>query len=191
MVGALCALALALAVLGSRSHANDAPTLVRSAPSASVPVGRAGGVWAGWHLRVTSVVPSAAQLLGAGARKTPAGRQDVMVFMTASYTGSGRGRLSDLLGRLYATGTHPIYYEPDSGDLNCTAVPGTSSPRPLNELDVVVPSGHSTRGHLCFLIAQGDADSLALYVDRPGCNTSRSRDNCKHRVWFALRREPA
>jgi hypothetical protein len=110
-----------------------------------------------------------------------------MVFVAAKYSGDGYAHLRSLLKRLYVTGSHSVYYEADSGDLNCAArLPSTSS-KPLNETNTLVFPVHTVEGHLCFLIANNDAKALVLYVDRPGCNTSASHDNCTDRVWFALR----
>jgi hypothetical protein len=154
-----------------------------------VPLHAIGGVWDGWRLQVVSVTPTATQFLGQRRQHMPPGGQELMVSIAATYKGGGYAGLRGLMRRLYVDGSHAVYYSPDSGDLNCAATANASHlVRPLNQnTRRIVFSGHRAEGHLCFQIASNDARSLMLYVDRPGCNTSKTHDNCTRRVWFALR----
>jgi hypothetical protein len=153
-----------------------------------VPLHTVGGVWNGWRLRVRSVTPNAVMFLGHDRLRTPAGGRELMVSIAVTYGGRGQAGIRGLLRRLYVDGSHSAYYAPDSGDLNCAASATPSAlDRPLNESRAVVPSRRHVRGHVCFEISANDAGSLVLYVDRPGCNTSKTHDNCDHRVWFALK----
>jgi hypothetical protein len=189
-VGLLVALSIVGAIVGGETGSkSDASRAAKRGASRSrpVPLHHVGGVWNGWRLRVLSVTPSAVQLLGHERQPIAAGGQEFMVSLAASYRGGGYGRVRDLVRRLYVDGSHGVYYSPDSGDLNCAARLPAASGSPMNETRALVFAGHSTRGHLCFQIAKNDAKTLALYVDRPGCNTSKRHDTCTRRVWFALR----
>jgi hypothetical protein len=153
-----------------------------------VPLNAIGGVWDNWRLQIVSVTPTATQFLGQHPQRIEPGGQELMVSLAATYKGGGYAGLRGLTRRLYVDGSHGVYYSPDSGDLNCaTTANATHLVRPLNQTGRVVFSGHTAEGHLCFQIAGNDARSLVLYVDRPGCNTSKTHDNCTRRVWFALR----
>jgi hypothetical protein len=111
-----------------------------------------------------------------------------MVSIAATFKGGGHANVSDLFDRTFVSGSHRIAYEPDSGDLNCTPTRHPSRlARPLNDSVALVFSEHGARGHLCFAVAENDVQTLALYVDAPGCNTSRTVESCAKQVWFALR----
>jgi hypothetical protein len=145
----------------------------------------------GWTVKVTSVRLHAFQRLGGAPKKTAPGGRDAMVSLSLGYTGNGYGHLRELLGRLYVSGpsSSAVNYQPDGGNLNCSPRPGVGTSTPLNEKSTLVFRGHVARGHLCFLFPHPDAKTLALYVDKPGCNTAGpGADNCEDRVTFALRR---
>jgi len=157
--------------------------------SGAVPLHHRAGVWQGWSLKVTAVKLHSFQLLGKSPKETPAGRQDAMVSLSVRYGGAGYGNFRVLLRRLYVSGgSSSTNYRADGGDLNCATARGVPSATPLNERSTLVFAGHYARGHLCFLIPRVDAKMLALYVDKPGCNTAGpGADNCEHWRKFALR----
>jgi hypothetical protein len=195
IVGALALLGDALATIGKGKHSGEInlthqPFRSTSSRSGTVPLRRRAAVGNGWTLKVTAATLHAFQLLGSSPKKTAPGGQDAMVFLSLGYSGAGYGRFGRLLKRLYVEGSGAsVFYLPDSGDLNCTAARGAPSARPLNEKRTLVFPGHKVRGHLCFFVSHRDAKTLALYVDKPGCNTARhGDDNCQDRWRFALRR---
>jgi hypothetical protein len=148
----------------------------------------AGGAWDGWRLRIVSVTPNAVSLLGRERQRIPPGGQELMVSIAATLKAGGHAPLKDLLDRLYVDGSHNAFYSADRGDLNCAkSLTPSRLVRPLNETGVLVFSERTVRGHLCFQIARNDARSVALYVNRPGCDTSPTYETCRKQVWFALR----
>ncbi|HEY8775154.1 MAG TPA: hypothetical protein VIM33_01605 [Gaiellaceae bacterium] len=152
-----------------------------------VPLHTIGGVWDGWRLHVESVTPTAAQFLGRHRKSIAPGGREFMLSISVTYKAGGYKGVRGLLRRLYVAGSHAVYYSPDSGDLNCAATAYDSHlVRPLNETARIVFSGHTAEGHLCFQIASNDARSLVLFVNRPGCGTSKKYDTCTKKVWFAL-----
>jgi hypothetical protein len=144
-------------------------------------------VWEGWRLRVTSATPRAIHLFGPDRERIPPGGQEFMVSIAATYGGGGYAPIRELTSRLYADGSHSVFYTPDAGDYNCAKSTAPRPRRPLNETRALVFPGRTLKGHLCFLIAENDARSLVLYVDKPGCRTLKKYDDCTQRVWFALR----
>jgi hypothetical protein len=191
-VALLIVLSIAVAIFdGGGGTATKRKTSVASSRLGTqahpIPLRHTGGVWGGWRLRVTSVAFQAAQLLGSEPRRLPPGGREVMVSVAAKFNGGGHAYVSDLFDRTFVTGLHRIAYEPDSGDLNCALSHSSRLARPLNESVALVFSDHGKRGHLCFAVAENDVKTLALYVDAPGCNTSRTVESCAKQVWFALR----
>jgi hypothetical protein len=185
------------AIVGDLKHTGKTTTVESVSLPASLrntqdhphPLGKFGGAYDGWRLRVTSVRPSAVALLGAIRQRVPAAGQEFMVRVVATYTGQGHTTLPALFKRTYVIGSHNVAYAPDSGDLNCATrfPPPPNAVRPLNENVTTVFPGTTVKGHLCFAIAKNDAKALVLYVDAPRCNTAKTRDTCTKQVWFALR----
>jgi hypothetical protein len=190
--GAFSLLAVALALvpaLGDENKSNPRGgkrATAPNSPSHAVALGKVGGAYRGWRLRITSVTPNAVSFLGDEQRNPPHARE-FRVSVTATYRGPGHATLQDLFDRTYVKGSHNVAYSADSGDLNCARqMPDDpwSAVRPLNQGQARdVFSGATVRGHLCFAVAANDAKTLALFVEPKGCSLA-----CTKRLWFALRK---
>lgn len=117
------------------------PGLTRGNP---IPIGRAAYIGNGWRLRVNSFTPSV-QL----SPPPPAGEEYVAANMTVT------GDISVLLYRLDLIGSDQVAYRP--GDC-----PGDAPPPGLDS--VVVPSGQSGTGNVCWQVATHDASTLELHI---------------------------
>ena len=174
----------------SRSNHVRRASRARTTQDHPVALGKVGGAYGGWRLRVTSVTPSAVQFLGDQRRRVPEHGQEFMVAVTAKFSGGGHTPVRELFERTYVLGSHHVFYSADSGDLNCAArMPQhpSNAARPLNEKTGDVFPETTVKGHLCFEVASNDLKALVLYVDAPGCNTSKTADTCTKRMWYALR----
>jgi hypothetical protein len=160
----------------SRLAVTFVPPGARSNP---IPLGQAAPVGSKWRLVVNAVTANAnAAVLaasgGASYAVPPAGAQDFMVNVTATYTGGGSSIVDDLTGYVEAVGSHKATYD------STTSCPGQwpdPSFKYVNEQQIF--SGQSASGNICFLIASNDADSMELFAG--------SSSSGQAQIWFALR----
>src|SRR5262249_18623399 len=129
-----------------------------------------GGVGDGWRLRILSVTPNADSLVkdyGTNAVKTvPPKAQDVMLTISAKYTGGGEAFVQDFMTGLNVIGKHHAKYPLTSGLNGCGPGEGKLPAPDLGSVtDDQVFSGRTLTGHICFQIAANDAASLRLYYE--------------------------
>jgi len=145
----------------------SSPPAVGTTRDNPIPVGTSAAV-GDWQIVVQSVTPDGWPMIHANDEYTsppPAGSQDFIAAIQATYTGPGSGRVGD---RLSAVGPSAVGY--DAWD--CGTVP--------NELpfSTEVFHGGTISGNVCWQVAAGDADALVMYSD-PDFDSAR-------RVYFSL-----
>ncbi|MBV8080543.1 MAG: hypothetical protein JO186_09250 [Actinobacteria bacterium] len=153
---------------------------VRSAPPAGtsegnpVPLGHPASLGNGWILIVTAVNTDATTAILAADpanKPPPAGLQDVLVSITATYTGSGSSHLTPG-STLHAVGASGVRHS--SADSFCGTLPDPN----LDGDNPLVYKGNTVSGYAaCFMVAPADVPSLELYYQQPLSSTQ---------VWFSL-----
>lgn len=145
-----------------------------------VPLGKPFAIGSsGWQLTVVSAIPDDTQALltmtnGYGNINSPppAGAQDFVASVTATYTGGGSGLLAGLLATVEAMGAHSYTYDTQSNSYGTLPPPVLDDPYGQS-----VFSGQSVTGNICWQVASNDAASLKLgVVPEPGAQGT----------WFAL-----
>jgi hypothetical protein len=200
-LGALTATAVALAVAGVGKHHDNAATGSNAAParqaalaalaklgtrSDPVPLRKPFAIGGGWRLKVVSAIPDDTQALlaltdpdtNAHNAPPPAGAQDFLASVTATYTGGGSSDLAEL--NLEAMGAHNAPNNIGILDDACGALP----PPVLNGHFQPVFSGQSVTGKICWQIASNDAASLKL--DAQTLNLANLSKPKQNNTWFAL-----
>jgi hypothetical protein len=137
-----------------------------------VPLGKPFAIGGGWRLKVVSAIPNDTRALlpRDATLAPPAGAQDFLVLVEATYTAGGSGNPYSLLTDLEAEGAHSTLYT--NGNNGCGSLPSPA----LGSSDSVF-SGQTVSGNICWQIASNDAASLKLdAVPEPGAQG----------IWFAL-----
>ncbi len=141
-----------------------------------VPLGKPFAIGAGWQLTVVSAIPDDTQTPLAGNNTAPpAGAQDFLASVKATYTGGGSASVGDV--NLDAIGVDNYTY--DAAAYSC----GIILPSPALERSQPLFSGQSVTGNVCWQVASNDAASLKL-----DAHTSRVvGSGFTQSTWFALR----
>src|SRR5262249_42558517 len=142
-----------------------------------IPLGQAATFYDGWVVRIVSATIDATDQIVAipGNYRPPPGAQYTMVNLSATYTGGGSAVLDPATiyvgDRFAAIGTrnYPYGYCPEK------------LPPPVLTFSIVVYSGQTESGNVCYLINSDDASSLELMAFGGEYRTYFGY------FWFALR----